>query len=209
MFGIRRYLKLQMLRLSWRRANQHNSTIPNCLFGMEQVTVGIKSYGELNIDLGTNPNRKVTIGNYCSIASGVWFLVNPHNYHFFSTWSWQRSVFNEYDYSWEAKTSIVVKDDVWIGRGALVLGGVTLGQGCVVGANSCVTRDVPPYGIYAGTRLIGFRFPEEICARLQEIDFSKIDDSVIDRLRGWHKTEITSENISALLAILPKKEVGE
>lgn len=42
-----------------------------------------KTYGELNVNLGTNKNRKITIGNYCSIGPNVHFIINPHNYHFF------------------------------------------------------------------------------------------------------------------------------
>lgn len=50
--------------------------------------------------------------------------------------------------------------DVWIGQGALILRGVTIGDGAVVGARSVVTHDVPPYAVVAGTpaRLIRERF---------------------------------------------------
>lgn len=46
---------------------------------------------------------------------------------------------------------IVVEDGVWIGAGALVIGGVTLGRGCVIAAGSVVVSDVPPDCIYGGT----------------------------------------------------------
>lgn len=45
---------------------------------------------------------------------------------------------------------IVVEDDCWIGAGALVLQGVTIGRGSVVAAGSVVTRDVPPFSIAGG-----------------------------------------------------------
>jgi acetyltransferase-like isoleucine patch superfamily enzyme len=45
---------------------------------------------------------------------------------------------------------IVIGEDVWIGRGAMVLGGVTIGDGAVVAANSVVTKDVPPMTIVGG-----------------------------------------------------------
>lgn len=52
---------------------------------------------------------------------------------------------------------IVVEEDVWIGAGAIVLPGVTLGRGSVIAAGAVVTRDVPPMTIVAGVpaRAIG------------------------------------------------------
>lgn len=45
---------------------------------------------------------------------------------------------------------ITIKDGVWIGGGAIILGGVTLGANCVVGAGAVVTKDVSPYTVVAG-----------------------------------------------------------
>ena len=45
---------------------------------------------------------------------------------------------------------IVIEDDVWIGASATVLGGVTIGEGAIIGAGAVVTRDVPPGETYAG-----------------------------------------------------------
>ena len=54
---------------------------------------------------------------------------------------------------------IVVEDDVWLGASAIVLGGVTVGQGSVVGAGSVVTRSLPPYSIARGVpaKIVGVR----------------------------------------------------
>lgn len=63
--------------------------------------------------------------------------------------------------------SVIVSEDVWIGHGATVLGGVCIGRGAVIAAGSVVTRDVPAYSVYAGNpaREIGRRFSaEEIVA---------------------------------------------
>ena len=51
------------------------------------------------------------------------------------------------------KKTVLVKgeDDVWIGAGARVMQGVTVGKGAIIGANSLVTRDVPPYAIAVGS----------------------------------------------------------
>jgi virginiamycin A acetyltransferase len=207
-FGIGTQIRTLMFKIKWRRANPHNMTNAYNLFNIENVVVGKKTYGELNINLGTNPFRKIEIGSFCSIAPNVSFVINPHNYRFFSNWGWQRFEYNQREYGWEKKLKIVVEDDVWIGQGAIILGGATLHQGCVIGAGSVVSCDVPPYAIYAGGRIIKYRFTPEICEKLNNIDYGQIDASVIIRIRGWHQEEINESNIDQLLKILPMKKNG-
>lgn len=57
---------------------------------------------------------------------------------------------------------IVIEDDVWLGASTIVLGGVTVGHGCVVGAGSVVTRSLPPYSLARGVpaRIVGVRGEE-------------------------------------------------
>jgi acetyltransferase-like isoleucine patch superfamily enzyme len=57
---------------------------------------------------------------------------------------------------------IVVGDDVWLGASTIVLGGVTIGRGCVVGAGAVVTRSLPPYSIARGVpaQVVGVRGEE-------------------------------------------------
>ena len=45
---------------------------------------------------------------------------------------------------------VVLGSDIWIGMGVCILPGVTLGDGCVVGAGAVVTRDVEPFAIVVG-----------------------------------------------------------
>lgn len=49
-----------------------------------------------------------------------------------------------------AEDPVALKDDVWVGASAIILKGVTVGEGAVVGAGSVVTKDVPPYTVVAG-----------------------------------------------------------
>ena len=63
---------------------------------------------------------------------------------------------------------VVIGNDVWIGREALILSGVTIGDGAVIGARAVVTRDIAPYSIVAGNpaRHLKYRFPEDIVEAL-------------------------------------------
>lgn len=64
-----------------------------------------------------------------------------------------------------------IGNDVWIGEGALILSGVTIGDGAVIGARSVVSKDIPPYAIAAGNpcRILKYRFPEEKISELLKI----------------------------------------
>lgn len=58
---------------------------------------------------------------------------------------------------------IILEGDNWIGANAIILRGVTIGEGAIVGAGSVVTKNVPPYALVAGNpaRIIKYRFTEE------------------------------------------------
>lgn len=45
---------------------------------------------------------------------------------------------------------VTICDDVWIGVNVVILPGVTIGEGCVIGAGAVVTKDVPPYSVVGG-----------------------------------------------------------
>jgi acetyltransferase-like isoleucine patch superfamily enzyme len=58
---------------------------------------------------------------------------------------------------------VEIGDDVWIGYGAIVLSGTTIGRGAVVAGGAVVTRDVPAYAVVVGNpaSVVGFRFDED------------------------------------------------
>ena len=80
--------------------------------------------------------------------------------------------------TWDNKGDIVVGNDVWIGYEAVILAGVTIGDGAIIGARAVVTKDVPPYTIVGGVpaKQIRKRFNEEtidILLKLKWWDWSK------------------------------------
>jgi acetyltransferase-like isoleucine patch superfamily enzyme len=70
-----------------------------------------------------------------------------------------------------SKGNIVIGSDVWLGVGALVLSGVTIGHGAVVAAGAVVVKDVPPYSLVAGNpaRIVRMRFEEKTVKSLLRI----------------------------------------
>lgn len=76
--------------------------------------------------------------------------------------------------------SVTVEDDVWIGFGAIILSGVTIGRGAVVAAGALVTKDVPPYSYVMGVpaRTVKRRFSDAQIAeheRLLALRASNVD----------------------------------
>lgn len=58
---------------------------------------------------------------------------------------------------------VILGNDIWIGANAIILAGVNIGDGCVIGAGSIVTKDIPPYSIAVGVpaKVVGKRFTDE------------------------------------------------
>lgn len=142
----------------------------------------------------------VHIGNYCSIGPSVTFLVGgEHNYKRISTYPFQTLVYHEVTRDKNINRNIVIEDDVWIGFDALILSGVTVGKGSVIGARSIVSKDIPPYSIYVGNKIIKKRFSDKIIEKLKKIDYSKINHSSKDSYSDLCQEEVTEDNIDYIL----------
>lgn len=70
--------------------------------------------------------------------------------------------------SWDNKGDIIIGNDVWIGFEAVILAGVTIGDGAIIGTRAVVTKDVPPYTIVGGipAKPIKKRFDEDVISDL-------------------------------------------
>lgn len=124
---------------------------------------------------------KLKVGKFCSIACGAKFLFTSanHTMHSISTYpfpiffeEWGLDVTNITS-AWDNKGDIVVGNDVWIGYEAVVLSGVTIGDGAIIGTRAVVTKDVPPYTIVGGipAKPIRKRFSDEVVSKLLELQW--------------------------------------
>ena len=186
---------------NWAKRNKHNKTSLASSLMSERITVGTATYGIIDAVFSSNGNEKLIIGDYCSIANGVKFLVSSeHLYKGLSTYPF-KTFYLGHRLEAVGKGSIVVKDDVWIGTNAMIMSGVTIGQGAIIAAGAIVTKDVPPYAIVGGNpaKVIKYRFEQEIIEKLIKFDYSKLTEEKIKSLGERLYTEITSENVDDLL----------
>ncbi|GMA85444.1 hypothetical protein GCM10025868_06940 [Angustibacter aerolatus] len=84
-------------------------------------------------------------------------------------------------------STLRIGHDVWIGFGATVLGGVTIGHGAVIGARAVVTRDVSPYAVVVGSpaRVIRSRVPEHLVEEMLAIAWWDWPEDVLVSRAGW------------------------
>ncbi len=124
-------------------------------------------------------HERLTIGKFCSIACGAKFLFNSANHALDSLSTYPFPIFFEewglpvgnVSRAWDNKGDIVVGSDVWIGYEAVILAGVTIGDGAIIGARAVVAGDVPPYTIVGGVpaRPIRKRFSGDVIKALLEL----------------------------------------
>lgn len=124
---------------------------------------------------------RLVIGKFCSIACGAKFIFNCANHTlrslstytfplFFEEWNLPKS---ELSSAWDNKGDIIIGNDVWIGYDAVIMAGVTIGDGAIIGTRAVVTKDVAPYSIVGGVPAheIRKRFAPEVVERLRELQW--------------------------------------
>ena len=114
--------------------------------------------------IGPNSSYNDTvIGNYCSLSTGSQIGGMEHPYKNIST----STILND---SWSSEKITIIGNDVWIGAESIIKLGVKIGNGAVVGANSFVTKDVPPYAIVFGNpaRIYQYRFNQVLIDEIEE-----------------------------------------
>ncbi len=122
---------------------------------------------------------KLKIGRFCSIACGAKFLFTSGNHTMRSLSNYTFPIFfDEWNLdaknicsAWDNKGDIVLGNDVWVGYEAVIMSGVTIGNGAIIGTRAVVTKDVPPYTIVGGVpaKPIRKRFDDDTIRALENL----------------------------------------
>ncbi|HYG85793.1 MAG TPA: CatB-related O-acetyltransferase [Azospirillum sp.] len=134
---------------------------------------------------------RLVIGKFCALATGVRFFMNGGNHATAGFSTYPFTIFQE----WQApmpqfpfRGDTVVGNDVWIGWDAVIMPGVTIGDGAIVAARSVVTKDVAPYAVVAGNPAVEMR--------------RRFDDATVAALRAIAWWDWPAEKIQRSLAAI-------
>ena len=121
---------------------------------------------------------KLIIGKFCAIAKGIEFIMSGANHRIDSITTYP---FNIMGNGWEKsapslsdlklKGDTIIGNDVWIGQNVTILPAVHIGDGAIIGANSVVAKNIPPYSVAVGNpcEVKRKRFDEDLIEYLLKI----------------------------------------
>lgn len=172
-------------------------TVDDFTYGLETLT--ILEWGEgASLTIG----KFTSIAMYCEIQLGGnhrhdWISMYPFGHLYGAELG--RDTYSGHPMS---KGDVKIGNDVWIGRKARIMSGVTIGDGAVVGAYSVVTKDVKPYEIVAGNPATHrkFRFPPDIVELLQKLAYWDLPPHQVKEIVPTLCTAPTKDVLLELLA---------
>jgi acetyltransferase-like isoleucine patch superfamily enzyme len=168
-----------------------------------QYKVGDYTYGRPEILASDAWPCTVEIGKFCSIANGVKIVLDQnHRLDWVTTYPFPINA--DFPEAAEicghpyANGDVTIGNDVWIGFDAVILSGITIGDGAVIGARSVVSKNVPPYAVVGGSpaKHIKYRFSKDIIAALLAIGWWNWP---IEKIRE-NARFLCSSNISGFIA---------
>lgn len=137
----------------------------------------------------------IEIGKYCQFAPYTTINTFNHPANHISTYINKRlldGLLTKYKTSDKTR----IGNDVWIGKNAIILGGVRIGNGAIIASGSVVTKDVPDYNIVAGipAKIIKQRFSDAIINELLELQWWNKSESEIEELRPLFEKDLSNLN---------------
>lgn len=146
-----------LLRPLFKKHGRNFKFDPYGTYSFETISVGEDVYVGPGACLIASQSY-IDIGSKVMLGPNVTIIGGDHNIMILG-----RYMFDVNEKLPENDMPIVIQDDVWIGTGAIIMKGVTIGKGSVVAAGSLVRSDVPPYSIVGGVpaRMLKMRFNAE------------------------------------------------
>jgi len=148
---------LHILKPLFSKCGKNVLFFPNDHFSYKTISIG----NDVFIGPGAHFSsiKSITIGNKVLFGPNVTIIGGDHN-----TSKIGQFMFDVDEKLPENDLPILIKDDVWIGAGAIILKGVTIEEGSIVAAGSLVNKHVPPYSVVGGVpaKVLKERFPEEL-----------------------------------------------
>ena len=145
---------------------------------------------------------KLIIGSYCSIGSGAVFMMagnQGHQKDWISTFPFyfQANIFKDAKNGYLKAGDTKIGNDVWIGSEAMIMPGISIGNGAIIAARAVIVKDVAPYEIVGGNPAlhIRYRFSNEEIEQLQNIKWWNWQEEKVKENMGF----ICSANIKALV----------
>lgn len=116
------------------------------------------------------------IGKFCSVSYNCMIGLPNHPINNISTSPFlysNHNILNIPESFEELNTETIIGNDVWIGASAIIMRGISIGDGAIIGAGSIVTKDVPPYAIAVGNpaKVIKMRFDKNQVEFLKEFKY--------------------------------------
>lgn len=149
-----------------------------------ESTLGDYSYTDRYADIAYS-----TLGKFVNVAA--FSRINPsehpyqraslHHFMYRSSYYWENEPDEDAIFAWRRSRPVTVGHDTWIGHGAIIMKGVTIGDGAVIASHSVVTKDVPPYAIVGGVpaKFMKWRHPEKIAQRLINLAWWDWDHEIL------------------------------
>lgn len=147
------------------------------------------------------------VGRFCSIADHCTVGIGNHSLKNISTSPIFYSKHNGTGFTWTDENSyeefqqVTVGNDVWIGTRVIVMGGLTIGDGAIIGAGSIVTKDIPPYAIAVGipAKVIKYRFEQSVIDKLLEIQWWNMSEELLkNRIALFRKSDFTATDLETI-----------
>ncbi|RYX87269.1 CatB-related O-acetyltransferase [bacterium] len=164
-----------------------SAKLENNIHAGSRTAISNSNIGKYTYLAGNNRIFNTTIGAFCSIAENVCIGHAEHPYNHFST----SPVFYKSDNAFNTTklfqqeinefAATTIGHDVWIGYNAYIRAGITIGNGCIIGAGAVVTKNIAPYTIVGGVpaKKIKDRFDAEKIKQLEQDQWWNLNDEAL------------------------------